>query len=226
MTDEFKPGRVVLLHGLGRSRLSMRLLARRLERSGFETRLLGYPSRRYPLEELAAQVRREIVRLAPEDSAPLHAVTHSLGGIILRHIMKHSPLTCLGRAVLLAPPNSGSQMADRLAGFIPARSILGPVLGQLVTDPARGPQSLGPSAFGPGVIAGSLSLTPLFNPLFGGPNDGLVSVESAKVEGMADFLVLPLAHAFIMRSREVARQCAHFLDHGRFDHLPAEKGGR
>ncbi|MCE5272062.1 alpha/beta fold hydrolase [bacterium] len=219
MTDDCKPGRVALLHGLGRSRRSMRLLARRLERSGFETRLIGYPSRRLSLEELAARVRLEMLSLTPQDSAPLHAVTHSLGGIILRHIMRDAPLPGFGRAVLLAPPNSGSQMADRLAAFRLARGLWGPVLSQLVTDPQRGPQRLGPAAFGPGVIAGSLSLTPMFSPLFGGPNDGLVTVESAKVEGMADFLVLPLAHAFIMRNREVAHQCAYFLSHGSFDRL-------
>jgi triacylglycerol lipase len=220
-SDVTSSGYVVLLHGLGRSRFSMRLLARRLEREGFDTLLIGYPSTRFSLEELAARVRSEIDRICPEDGAPLHFVTHSLGGIILRHIMRYSPLPGFGRAVLLAPPNCGSAAADFLLRFKPARLFFGPVLSQLVTDPRRGPLSLGSADFGPGVIAGSLSLMPLFTPLFRGPNDGLVSVESAKVEGMADFIVLPLCHPFIMRSREVARHCAHFLHHGKFDILPA-----
>lgn len=217
-----RPGTVILLHGLGRSRLSMRLLARRLEREGFATLLIGYPSTRFSLKDLSAFVRGEILRRAPRDRAPLHFVTHSLGGIILRHIMRNNPLPGFGRAVLLAPPNSGSEMADLLAGFRLACLAIGPVLRQLGTDPNTGPASLGPADFGPGVIAGNLSLMPWFTQLFHGPNDGLVSVERAKVEGMAGFIVMPFCHQFIMRRRETARLCAHFLRCGQFDHLPQD----
>jgi len=224
-TDRFtiapkQPGTVILLHGLGRSRFSMRLLSQRLKRAGFATLLIGYPSTRCSLEELSAFVRGEIIRRAPLEGTPLHFVTHSLGGIILRHIMRFSPLTDFGRALLLAPPDHGSEAADCLGRFRLARLAFGPVLRQLGTDPDTGPASLGPADFSPGVIAGNRSLMPWFAPLFHGPNDGLVSVESAKLEGMADFIVLPLSHSFIMRSREVARHCAHFLKHGCFDHSP------
>ncbi len=48
------------------------------------------------------------------------------------------------------------------------------------------------------------------------PNDGKVSVESAKLEGMTDFLVLPVSHTFIMDDEEVLSQTLHFLRHETF----------
>ena len=55
-----------------------------------------------------------------------------------------------------------------------------------------------------------------FANMFPGENDGKVSVERAKVEGMTDFLVLPYGHTFIMDKGDVISQTLHFLRHGIF----------
>ncbi len=47
--------------------------------------------------------------------------------------------------------------------------------------------------------------------------DGKVSVERAKLEGMADFLVVPHAQPFIMKSDLVIDQVLYFLEYGRFE---------
>jgi hypothetical protein len=51
-----------------------------------------------------------------------------------------------------------------------------------------------------------------------------VSVASTRLEGMADFVTLPVTHTFILRSREVARQTLAFLTRGRFDHAQPPQG--
>ena len=211
------PDYVVLLHGLGRTRRAMRPLEKHLGAEGYKVVNIGYPSRRYQLETLAQMVRREIGFRCPDRSRRIHFVTHSLGGIILRRIMLDDPLPNLGRVVMLAPPNSGSEAADLLGRSRIFRRIFGPVLGQLGTSPDTPPNRLGPVSFSPGVIAGSRSLMPWFGPLFRDDYDGLVAVERTKIEGMADFIVVPASHSFIMRNRQVARQAAHFLRHGQFD---------
>ena len=67
-----------------------------------------------------------------------------------------------------------------------------------------------------GIITGSRSLNPLTSWLVTGEDDGKVSVESAQLEGMADFLVVPNTHTFIMNSSQVAQEVVHFLEQGSF----------
>ena len=220
---------VLLLHGLGRTGLSMVPLARALRRAGFDPRVVDYPSRRRTVEALV-----EIV-LAPRVNALLaggagrpaaervHFVTHSLGGVLVRAFAagradRGRALPAGSRAVMLAPPHGGSEVADALREREPFRSVLGPALAQLGTDDASVPRRLGDlRGVEAGVIAGTGTRLP-FGRLFAGPHDGLVSVESAHgTPGLVDALVLPPSHTVIMWSPEVIRQTVHFLRAGRFD---------
>ena len=109
---------VVLLHGLSRTSRSIRPIKKALEKNGFSTFNLNYPSRKKPIEELSEFVLEKINRNFSDTPVhTLHFVTHSMGGIILRQIMKLSPLPNLGRVVMLGPPNQGSEIIDRLGPF-------------------------------------------------------------------------------------------------------------
>ncbi len=214
---------VVLLHGLFRSERAMAPLARHLEQAGWTTLSIDYPSTREPIETLAARVRREIVERAPA-AATVHAVTHSLGGVLLRQLMARDPLPRFGRAVLLAPPSGGSEVVDALDAWGLAWS-LGPAGRALGTGPDSAPRRLPPPGFELGVIAGSASFNPLSSWLIPGPDDGRVSVDSARIEGMRDFLVVERTHTFIMRGDEVKRQVVHFLRSGAFVRQGVEDAG-
>ena len=145
-------------------------------------------------------------------------MTHSFGGLALRYYLETRPLPNLGRVVMLGPPSGGSELADLLRRIPLARDIAGPVRRSLGTDSESLAARLGPVRFELGVIAGNRSLNPLFSWIIPGPDDGMVSVQRARVSGMTDFLVVPRTHSFIMRSREVIAQTATFLATGRFDH--------
>jgi triacylglycerol lipase len=204
---------VVLLHGLGRTSRSMAVLARALEDDGFRVVNLGYPSRSYPLSELADTVAAELERCCAGQR--LDFVTHSMGGILVRIYGATYGPDRIGRVVMLSPPNGGSEVVDRLPDDL-LRWTLGPASVQLGTGDDAAVRHLPPVDFELGVITGKATLNPLFSWWLPGDDDGKVSVRSARVEGVDDFLVVPYSHAFIMRRSDVVDQVRAFLEDGRF----------
>ncbi len=212
---------VVLLHGMLRSARSMRSMQAGLEKAGYRVLNVDYPSRDYPVEELVPRVFGELQPPLNTQGCRIHFVTHSLGGILLRYYLAHQPAASLGRVVMLGPPNQGSEVVDRLGGLGLFSWINGPSGRQLGTGEESIPLQLGPVDFDLGVIAGNRSLNFLLSLLIPGSDDGKVSVERARVEGMQDFLVVPYTHIFMMTRPEVIRQTVHFLRQGHFDHTEA-----
>jgi len=208
---------VILLHGLARTRRSMRPLATCFEQRGYAVVNVGYPSRRDPVETLAAAaIPPAVAALRRQGVAPIHFVTHSMGGILLRAFLAHASLPELGRVVMLSPPNQGSELVDRLGRWGWFRRLFGPAGCQLGTGPEDLPARLGPAAFVVGILTGNRPAPGLAR-FFPGPGDGKVSVARAQLAGMADFLVVPYGHALIMRHRLVQEQVVSFLENGRFD---------
>ncbi len=207
---------VVLLHGLGRTAVSMMLLGLRLEQAGYRVISNTYPSRDAAIEDHVAWLDAELDACCRGESKRVHFVTHSLGGIILRVYLDANAFPQLGRVVMLSPPNQGSEVVDIFREYDFFRASMGPSALQLGTDEESVPKSLGPVAFELGVITGNTTLDPISSYFIPGSDDGKVAVESAKVEGMKDFRVVPHSHTFIMNSPEVAEQVIAFLRTGAF----------
>ena len=207
---------VILLHGLARTRRSMRSLAAFLGHRGYRAVNVGYPSCQYPIETLAqSAIPPAIAALRQQQAETIHFVTHSMGGILLRAFLASEPLPELGRTVMLCPPNQGSELVDCLGRFTWFRLMFGSAGGQLGTGPDQLPARLGPATFPVGILTGDRPPIGLAR-FFPGPNDGRVSVARAQLAGMDDFLVLPCGHSLIMRHQKVQEQVAAFLEHGRF----------
>ncbi len=206
---------VVLLHGLARTSNSMNKMERYLSGQGYRVVNIDYPSRKYPLSELAKIIKKEVISKTT-GACKIHFVTHSMGGIIVRFIQKNDPLPNLGRVVMLSPPNNGSEVVDLLGNLWFFEKINGPAGKQLGTDKNGICRSLGRANFDVGVITGDRSINWINSLIIPGNDDGKVSLESAKVEGMADFLIVHASHPFIMNDKTVMIECAHFLRNGRF----------
>jgi len=196
-------------------------MGRLLAASGYRVSRLTYPSTRYPIEELVQHyLAREVASQLGNGIRKLHFVTHSMGGILVRQLLSTFVPDELGQVVMLAPPNRGSELVDKL-GSNPLFGFLnGPAGRQLGTHEDSLPNRLGPVNYPVGVIAGNRSINPFLSMLIPGVNDGKVSVERTRVEGMKDFIELPLAHPTIMRSSETIEQTRHFLESGGFKPTP------
>ena len=211
------PPWVVLLHGMARSSASMIPLARDLRRTGYRIRNLGYPTRSYDIAGLVERYVRPAVQSCGERSA-VHVVAHSLGCILIRYYLQAAALPGGSRIVMLAPPNHGSEVADHVRDWPLYRWLMGQVGQQLGTGSDGIVNQLRPIDAEIGVIAARRSLQPWFSPLFSGENDGAVSVASARLAEMRDFIVVDSSHTLLMFSPEVRRQIREFLVRGRFLH--------
>ena len=209
---------VVLLHGLARTSMSMSPMQRALDDEGFETVNIDYPSREYTIEELAeiAIPRGLSACRAKNDTGRIHFVAHSLGGILLRQYLSEKDIAELGRVVMLGPPNQGSTAVDELQGFPGFDWLNGPAGLQLGKGEGSVPLKLGPAAFELGVIAGNRTIDPITSSVLENPDDGRVSVEDTRLEGMTDFVVVEHSHAFMMRMRRPIELTIHFLRNGSF----------
>lgn len=215
MPQMFPRGSVVLLHGMARSARSMTPLAADLRRAGYVVANVDYPTRPHDVSGL---VRRYIKPAIERCSAvPIHVVTHSLGGVLIRAYLQQHRLTEGSRIVMLAPPNQGSEVADFVRNWLPYRWWMGRVGQQLGTGPDAIVRKLGRVDADIGVIAANRSLQPWFARLFPGENDGAVSVASTQLAEMRDFVVIDTSHSLIMFNPRVRHQVRYFLAHGHFD---------
>lgn len=208
---------VILLHGLARTAASMEIMTASFISEGFDVVNVDYPSRDHPIEKLADIAVNDGIDKCPRDQT-LHFVTHSLGGILVRYYLTHNEVSRLGRVVMLAPPNQGSEVVDKLRDKPGYAIINGPAGAQLGTDKDSIPLKLGAANFELGVIAGTSSVNPILSLYLPNPDDGKVSVERTKVAGMKDFITVRHSHPFIMRSSEVIEQAISFIQTGSFIH--------
>jgi hypothetical protein len=141
-----------------------------------------------------------------------------LGGIIVRQIAASTSDINIGRVVMLSPPNHGSEVVDKLRGLLLFRLINGPAGQELGTDPQSLPRSLGEPTFDLGIITGNRSVNPILSMLIPGDDDGKVSLGSARLAAMKDFIVISASHPFIRKNRAAVAQTIQFLRDGTFSH--------
>ena len=204
---------IVLLHGLGRSNIAMWRLAGRLEDAGYEVHQVGYSSIHTSATEIIDDITKQINDCCARKSRTVHFVGHSLGGLLIRAYLQNNRIDLLGRVVLIGTPNKGSGIADRFKGNCLVE-LLVPSVSALGTDDESLPNRLEAPYYPVGVIAG------IYNSdnedYLPGRDDGLVTVESAKLKGMTDFILVESGHSFMRYNEEVAKQTIAFLKNGTF----------
>jgi hypothetical protein len=118
---------------------------------------------------------------------------------------------------MLGPPNKGSEVVDKLGEMPGFYQLNGPAGMQLGTGPDSVPNALGTADFDLGIIAGTSSINWMLSSLIPGDDDGKVSVQRARLNGMRGFITLPVTHTFMMKNDAVIQQVTHYLQTGTFE---------
>lgn len=203
---------VVLIHGIWMSGLEMRLLGWRLHRCGFTCRYFGYASLRQTPKQNALRLEKYLAQI---DSPIVHLVAHSLGGIVLAHLLSYFPPKRPGRVVMLGSPLQGSATARYLSNkrtlrWFLGRSVVEGLLGGIPDSYSERQVGMlaGTRGFGVGYILASGRLRK--------PHDGVVSVSETRSSLVNDHHTVPTSHTGMLFSANVARQICHYLQHGCF----------
>lgn len=217
--SNFKSDSVILLHGLGRTSHSMAKIQRSLTDAGYTVWNVNYPSRTALIPKLADDaIGKALAECRQNSATKIDFVAHSMGGILVRSYLARHSVPDLGRVVMLAPPNQGSEVVDKLGGLFLFKWVNGPAGNELGTDKNSLVNQLGPARFPVGIIAGDRSINWINSAFFiPGPDDGKVSVKRAKLAGMTDFIVIHTTHPFILRNKKAIQQTIAFLRDGKFN---------
>jgi hypothetical protein len=206
---------VVILHGIFRTKRHMRKLAAYVASQGYDVVNLNYPSTKYPLEELA-EITWHNISAALKIDKPVHFVGYSMGGLLLRVMLGKYRPDYMGRVVHLATPNGGSEVADFLKNNWLYQKLYGPAGQQLITDQSAIAHLFNDIDYECGVIAGSMSVDPFCSYFICGQNDGKVSIERTKIDGMQDHIIIHSTHTWFPHNKEVQQQTVQFIREGMF----------
>lgn len=190
--------RVVLIHGLARTPLSLFILMRRLRRHGFATEHFGYAAFVEPYERIVRRLRR---RLRSVQAEPYAVVAHSLGGVLVRSALGPGDIGLPVHVIMLGTPNRRPLLAPRARRVAPWRWWTGECGALLASEdfydrlpPLRSPYTL---------IAGTGGARGRWSPFRHEPNDGLVAVDETRLHDGDRALEFPVRHTFIMNSTAV-----------------------
>ena len=207
---------VVLLHGIVRSKDSMRSIQDAFEQRGCEVININYPSRKGEIADFAKQVNELLNKRT--DLKRVSYVTHSMGGLVLRTLLADKQASwrqhaTVHRAVMIFPPNQGAHKANEWHNKIWYRLAMGKAGRELCSDKA---QALPLLDIDCGIIVGAQGNEKGKSNFIPGDDDGTVGVEECKLSGVTDYAYHPVGHTYGMNKQPVIDDVLNYIDLGKF----------
>ena len=209
---------VIVLHGLGEGRRSMRPLVEHLRKTIDATVLsFGYASTSAGIDDHGRSLAAVIEQLPAADS--ISFVGHSMGNLVVRRWMglaAKEDLARVRRMVMLGPPNQGSELARMVAKISVLVALSNGAARELVLEWNKISQDLAVPPCPFGIVAGGKGDDRGYSSFLAGDDDAVVRVEETRLPGAHDFLILPVHHAAMMKNQSVQQATTAFLKTGRF----------
>jgi len=208
---------VILVHGILNGPIFMKRIERTLKKSNYEVINWSYSSRMHHVEKFAKDLNDLVESV--DTPGTIHFVGFSLGAIVIRYYMTHYKPNNIGRFVMIAPPNHGSEKAEILHKHLWFRLLFGyTAIKQIFASNKAFFDSCGIPSCDFGIIAGGRGDRKGRSKLLPGDDDGAVSVSSTKLEGANDFIRLDRRHTGLLLSKKTSANVRQFLRTGHFLH--------
>ena len=192
--------RLLLIHGMGRTPLSLALLGRRLSRQGHSVRYFGYAAFHESFDQIVDRLVATI--RATVEQHPYALIGHSLGGILARAALP-SLANRPHHLVMLAPPNQPPMLAQRMRKQ-PLYRLTTRDCGSKLADQAFYAMLPHPTIHTT-IIAGTAGPRGHWSPFGDRPNDGVVAVEETRLGPNTEVILVPSVHTLIMNSPKVTQ---------------------
>lgn len=189
--------KIVLIHGLARTSLSLLSLERRLRRSGWATEQFAYTAFLEPYDRIVTRLKTRLAAIAHQ--APYGIVAHSLGGILTRAALGSVTFRLPVHTVMLGPPNRPPRLARYAWQAPPFRWFTGDCGGNLAKPEffAQLPSLQSPYT----IIAGTAGPRGVWSPFGPEVNDGIVALSETVLADDDRPITLPVFHTFMMNDR-------------------------
>lgn len=194
---------ILLIHGLGRTPLSMWGMANALQKVGHTTELFGYVAAFQPFDEIALKLRDRLRSLSMK--GPYGVVSHSMGGILTRAALSTVDFPLPAHVVMLAPPNSSPRAARIANRLLPFRWF--------ATQSGENMASVDfykqlPALSCPyTLVAGTVGPTGPLSPFGEEINDLIVGISEIRMNPHDPIVQIPALHSFIM-NHDLAQRAA------------------
>jgi len=191
----------------------MYFIEKSLKKDNFEVVNWRYKSRDKYINEHANDLVKELIKISKTNpNEPINFVTHSMGGLVLRSAINHRdcPIEAkIGKAILIAAPNKGSMVAQKLQKSKVVKFLFKDKAGSELLE-KKDFDDLG--VFPPDMEVLQIVGTLGFNPLIHEKNDGKVALSETKLNSPYKQIDVKASHSWICYSPKVIRYLKAFLN--------------
>lgn len=193
--------KILLIHGLSRTPLSMLSLEWYLQQIGWTTEHFGYVAVTETFDHIVERLQVRLQILASQGSYGI--VAHSLGGLLTRAALGLGSIELPQHIVMLGTPNQPPRLAPHAWQLLPFRWWTGQC-GFNLTNPgffASLPKIESPYT----VVAGTGGMRGFWSPFEDEPNDGIVALSETRLSHQDHIIQLPVLHTFMMNDSSVQK---------------------
>ncbi len=193
--------KILLIHGLSRTPLSLLNLEWHLQQTGWTTEQFSYLAFAESFDRIVERLRDRLETLASQGSYGI--VAHSLGGLLTRSALGLSSIKLPKHIVMLGTPNQPPRLAPHAWRLPPFRWWTGQC-GLNLTSPAffaSLPRIESPYT----IIAGTSGLRGVWSPFGDELNDGIVALNETRLSHRDRIVQLPVLHTFMMNNPTVQK---------------------